>query len=600
MTAMLLEGITPPAEEERLNVADVRRRLSRLDGKTEARQLEDEHLAFSPWIDKYNKLLDVLSEMVVGFANSQGGTIVLGVRRKASTRATAIEGVGEYDLIQMRRDLYRRVDPPFLVDFVEDPEPEGNLLIINVPVGMPPHVTSSGVGRKRVGTEFQPLTRRDIDRQVYENPGAIPDRSDGIVEGASFDDLDPVEIEALQEILLNRIDDYRKRQAELPEYLADLEGLHGKELLQAMRLLRGDDVTLAGLLLVGRRPSLRRLIHQHEVLFLQVKRVGEKDAFRKELTSCILKVLRQLQELIPQGVQHIQITGFGEREIPLLSWNVVNEAVLNAIAHRDYSRGQGIQIEFTPDQLSIASPGPFPPGILPENILRHPPVHRNETLARALQVIGFINRVGFGAEQICEGALRLGKDIPRYNCDEAHVELIIPMATDRRFLLWLEEEQSKGATFDLRDLLIVRTLMRRYQLNRWSTAAAAHMTELDAAEKLSSLRSRGYLRARGRGRGTNYELTPVLSERLRPADAAAELQLKPKKQDREHAEEQILGALNQTGTVTNAEIRAITGFTSNRVYRIVKRMEAKGLVRTEGRGRAAVIHRGDGIPDNPS
>ena len=73
----------------------------------------------------------------------------------------------------------------------------------------------------------------------------------------------------------------------------------------------------------------------------------------------------------------------------------------------------------------------------------HPPSHRNELLARILQTVGLVNRVGLGVDRIYEGLLRLGKDLPRYSADEAHVKLVIPLETQDSFAFFVASEERR-------------------------------------------------------------------------------------------------------------------------------------------------------------
>jgi ATP-dependent DNA helicase RecG len=147
---------------------------------------------------------------------------------------------------------------------------------------------------------------------------------------------------------------------------------------------------------------------------------------------------------------------------------VAREAVLNAVTHRGYFLRQGIQIGLFRDRMEVISPGGFIGNITPENILRHPPLHRNELLARIFQTVGLVNRVGLGVDRIYEGLLRFGKDLPRYSADEAHVKLAIPFETQDTFALFVAGEERRGKHLDLDDLIILRSFSKTSSLDRWS------------------------------------------------------------------------------------------------------------------------------------
>jgi ATP-dependent DNA helicase RecG len=103
----------------------------------------------------------------------------------------------------------------------------------------------------------------------------------------------------------------------------------------------------------------------------------------------------------------------------------VRESVLNAVAHRDYRHGGSVFVRQYPKRLEVISPGGFPAGITPENILdgQNP---RNRRLAEALAKCGLIERSGQGVNLMFENAVRQGKALPSFvgtTADEVRLTL---------------------------------------------------------------------------------------------------------------------------------------------------------------------------------
>jgi len=550
---------------------EIRTILRHLEGKS-AEDLEDEELEFKHWDSDPKALHRILREHVVCLANSRGGTIVLGVRDGVRTRKEAIQGIGHYDLPGLRRAVYDGTDPHILVEIEELVEPEGKLLLIHVPKGMPPHTTSDGVAKIRIGKECKPLTGRTFAQLLAS--GGQRDPTGEVIPGTSDADLDPTEIVHLRKII------QRDAQNEELARLAD------RPLLEAMGLITMDGVTLAGLLVVGRKEALAHRVPQHEVTFLRYRSATRYDQ-RRDLRGPLLAVLREMEQLVSVNnrVRTVQEEGFGQLEFPDLSWEVAREAVLNAVTHRDYFLRQGVQVALYRNRLEVISPGGFIGNITPENVLRHPPVHRNELLARVFQTVGLVNRVGLGVDRIYESLLRLGKDVPRYTADEAHVRLVIPLQTHERFALFIAMEERGGRSLDLDDLLILRALSRISSLDRWSAASVLQLPEEEAAAKLVHLREAGYLVVRGRGRGASYDLRRDLADRLRGrATVDADFAL-----DEEAVKLRIIALLRERGQLTNSEIRRFSGFSRVQAYRLVKELEGEKKIRFAGKGRGTHI-----------
>ncbi len=66
-----------------------------------------------------------------------------------------------------------------------------------------------------------------------------------------------------------------------------------------------------------------------------------------------------------------RVEGWKRIDIPEYSLEVLREAVINAVMHRDYSkRGESIRVLYYPDRVEVHSPGLLLPGITVEHMER--------------------------------------------------------------------------------------------------------------------------------------------------------------------------------------------------------------------------------------
>jgi ATP-dependent DNA helicase RecG len=546
--------------------------LRRLDGLP-ADALESETLEFKQWnpepAAKSSQLREV-RENVVCLANSQGGLLVIGVADRKRTRREAIQGVPNLSTDELRKAVYDGTEPHILVEVDERVEPEGRILVVRVPRGMPPHSTSEGVTKIRVGKECKPLTGSQLARLLMTRPGQ--DLTAEPAPNASGSDLDPAQIEAL------------RRTVAAESATPELARLPQVAFLETLGLTRGHDISLAGIILLGRASAIARWAAWHEVVFLRFRSRTKYDV-RHDLKGPLLAVLDSLKQLLEAHVriETIEAGGFTERTVPAVSWWVVREAVLNALVHRDYFLREPIQVELHPSRLEVTSPGGFIGGVTPENILRHPPVRRNPLLATVLQTAGLVNRAGVGVDRIFDDLLRLGKAPPRYSGDESHVRLSISTATQPAFARFVADETRSNRLLDLDDLLLLRAVADRGVLDRWAAAERLQLGEDDAAGHLARLRERGYLVVQGRGRGASYRLKRDLSNLLR-GQAATE---GDEPFDHASVRLQVEALLHQRGRLSNAEVRAISGFTRAEVTRLMKQLVDAGKAQLQGERRGA-------------
>lgn len=561
------------------SIAELMELLNRLDGQP-ADALESDTIEFKSWDDSpsaYKSQLRTIRETVVAFANASGGYLLLGVADGKRTRADAIHGVGPIDLDLLRRNVYDGTDPHILVEIEELPASEGRVLAIRVPRGVPPHTTSDGVARIRIGKDSKPLTGQSLVDLALRR--GRHDRTAEIVSEMGIDDLDRGEIQRLREVIT--ANNGRREFAELGD----------EQLLEALALTSGGEVTLAAVLLVGTRAALVRCVPDHEVIFLRRRDSANYD-FRRDLRLPLLALLSETEQLFESTnrLTTVQPPGFQELEILDISRMVAREALLNAFVHRDYFLHQSIQVDLYPNRVELASPGGFVGDVTPENVLRHGPVRRNPLLADVFQQLGYVNRAGLGVDRIYEETLRSGKDLPRYQADESQVTLVLPTATHDDFVRFVYEANRAGENLSLDDLIVLRGIVRRGMLDRWAAAELLQLPEREAAERLVSLRRRGYLAAQGRGRTTAYHFADRLAHLVSAPDAESDrLWL-----DAEQMRRRVLNALEEHGRLGNAELRRITGYSRFRVHQLMTELRRDSLVKLRGRGRAAHYVLSDG------
>jgi ATP-dependent DNA helicase RecG len=186
-------------------------------------------------------------------------------------------------------------------------------------------------------------------------------------------------------------------------------------------------------------------------------------------------------------------------------------------------------------------------------------------------------------DRIYEELLRLGKGMPGYEADESMVRLTLPTRTHPAFARFVATETREGRRLDLDELIALRVVTERGFLDRWTAAQRLQLSEEEAAARLVSLRERGYLAPQGRGRGTTYRLARHLSDILRGhAETDRELPL-----DSEAVRLRVEAILGERGTLTNAEVRRLSGFSRTEVLRLLRSMTAQGIAALQGRGRAA-------------
>lgn len=173
-------------------------------------------------------------------------------------------------------------------------------------------------------------------------------------------------------------------------------------------------------------------------------------------------------------------------EIPTFDEDAVREAVLNAVSHRDYQRPGSVFIRQYPRRLEIVSPGGFPIGITPENVLdRQEP--RNRCIAEALARCRLVERSGQGMDRIYERLVRNSQPRPDFTGTDAHrVSLTLHGDVQNpafvRFLDKVGEERLE--TFSTRDYLVLDHVQRGEPVPELLRGRVARLLDVGVLERI--------------------------------------------------------------------------------------------------------------------
>lgn len=172
------------------------------------------------------------------------------------------------------------------------------------------------------------------------------------------------------------------------------------DILAHLHLLREDRPTHAAVLLFGREPQAFlpaaevRCMHFHgteiqrPVPFYRIF----KGTLFEQVDQSVDFVLSKLNRSVGTRAESIQAPV--RHEIPP---DVIREAIVNAIAHRDYASAGAVQVSVFADRVEVWNPGTLPAPLTPEG-LRHPhgSIARNHRICEALFLARYIEKYGTG------------------------------------------------------------------------------------------------------------------------------------------------------------------------------------------------------------
>ena len=296
-----------------------------------------------------------LRETLSALANSRGGTIMLGVDER---RDFAVVGVDDATALQNGLARMARDDlTPPLAFPIEIVDVEGKQIVVAVVPPAPARVRPVYVTAKGIATGSY-LRAGDGDRRMTQDEiglvfaGRTQPRDDmEPVPGTSRADLDVDSLARTLQRVRRNVSSFRT----LPE----TEALY--RLLITAENNPGAPLTLAGLLAFGLYPQ--QFFPQ---LMVSAVVIGEGPAAVRFVDNSTIR--GSIPQMIEDTMAFVErnlavaavITERGRQDRWEFPLPAIREAVVNALLHRDYSpitRGTQVQVELTPDAISVRSPG---------------------------------------------------------------------------------------------------------------------------------------------------------------------------------------------------------------------------------------------------
>lgn len=325
---------------------------------------------------------DELSAAIAGFANAEGGELIIGVSNDKQ-----IVGVGDTDRLAQFVDMvaFNNCRPPIstVLDIVE--YKQRPVLVVHIPKGdQRPYSTSRGIYYIRTSSGRQQATREELLRLFQATESMFYDETPLLRL-----DLSAIDMDAVQQFLKDT--SKTAGAAELPP----------ERLLRAWRLVYEGHPTIAGLLLFGRSPQDHLPYAQVNAARIPGTDATHDPADRKDLTGRLLDVLDQSMRFLNLHLPtpH-RIRGLEPEPQPELPAEALREALVNALAHRDYTVRGPIRLFVFDDRVEFHSPGRAPNTVDEEAMRAGTHVVRNPHIYARFSDAGLVTGAGTGIPRI--------------------------------------------------------------------------------------------------------------------------------------------------------------------------------------------------------
>jgi len=352
------------------------------------------------------KVREIVAEYVAAFANADGGTLVLGIEDDGSPTGHSFKAE---DIASFVAAPTRRLRSPLSCDHQLLQIEEQEVLVIEVPRAPRAVMVAGGGFPYRIGDQvvaeseevINALKREYLERGVEQR-----------LVDATVDDVD---------------------LSLLPE------GAAGPGWLAARGLVLprgGSPAVMRGAVLLAGRPPMVRWHPACSVRVFSVAGTEVRHGADRNVTQ-VERLDLPIAALIPAAyaVARAQIRRSEKlhdlffREVPEYPTFAWQEAIVNAVAHRDYAdQGRGVEIWFFDDRMEVLSPGAPVAPVTVEALRAGTPTHasRNPLIARVLVELGLMREAGEGIPRMFDEMERSFLLAPEFD-----------VTADQRFLVRL-------------------------------------------------------------------------------------------------------------------------------------------------------------------
>lgn len=339
------------------------------------------------WRDEYLR-------WICGFANAQGGKIFIGIDDNGNVKGVA-------NSKRLLEDIPNKVKNTLgiVVDVNLHTDSAGDYIEIAVEP-QPYPISYYGEYHYRSGSTKQQLTGQQLNQFLMKKTGT------------TWDSI-PLSVEAA-DLRFDSFDIFRDRAVKSSRMSAENVNIDNVQLLDSLNLLEGSNLKRAGVLLFHHNPE--KWIPGCYVkigYFSSDTEIVYQDELHGSLLNQAEKAIDLIYTKYLKGI--ISYDGITRVETYPYPREAVREAVLNAIAHKNYAALIPIQIKVYDDKLIISNDCVFPEDWTLEDFLgKHRSRPYNPLIANTFYRAGYVESWGRGILKINEACRKSGNKEPQF------------------------------------------------------------------------------------------------------------------------------------------------------------------------------------------
>ena len=429
-----------------------------------------------------------ITEEVCAFANASGGVILIGVDDVNNIKGITIDN-GKRSALQ---NSINEISPSLKCEFYIVEVDGLNIAVIEVPSGQNKPYVLSGAIYVRQGPNSQKLTTVEEMRDFFQQADRI-----------YFDEAPCKGIDVGNDIPEENIRQFR--------VLAGLNNvIDDEQIFNNLKLYTKDSFLKNGaVLFFAQNPE--QFFEKAVVRCIAFEGTDKRFIIDDKIMSGTLyqQFLQAMEWLKGKLDVRYDIEGAGSqprKEIWEIPETVFREAIINALAHRDYyEKGARIAIELFEDRVEISNPGGLVSGI-PRNEFGKRSLSRNPLIFGLFERIRMVEQIGSGIVRMRDLMAETGLTPPEFTMDGMFT------VTFRRpfdFEKWVERWVEKLTDNRVK---ILREVHRNNKVTKRELEQGVGLSASAIDNNIDVLKELGLLEREGSDKGGNWKINYILPQ----------------------------------------------------------------------------------------
>ena len=348
------------------------------------KNVESDVVEFKKSVGEWKEIVETVS----AFSNTKGGTIFVGIDKDKIVDVS----IGKGTIEDLTNKILGNTEPKIYPEITIKKLNRKN--IISIKVEMYPYdvVLAFGKPFKRVGKNTVRMANDEYKKRILEIHKKELYFDGQICSEVDFSELDLEKIR----VFIKKAEEARK--------LDIGTSISEKEILLRLKLMKGDNLANAAVLLFAKRPQ--DIFIQSAIKCVRFKGTDVTNDMLdfKEIGGSLFSQIEEAEKFVFSNIAlkaWIEDRKMERTERWEYPPKAIREALVNAIVHRDYRSRSKVQIRIFDDRIEFWNPGKLPEGWTVETFREeHTSEPFNPLIARMFFWVGLVEEVGTGTNKI--------------------------------------------------------------------------------------------------------------------------------------------------------------------------------------------------------